>query len=143
MKSSFLTITITSAPKIEPLPGDYDPDIALHLFMAESAAREGAPRGSDLRLDYARRSLFFQEQSKRMRRGDTISWWDVWQGSERMSYECDAALGSLAIADCTQIQAHQIGPLNETFEIGPGKSKFLSSSQRPRCCALIPVLEAD
>ena len=48
-----------------------------------------------------------------------------------MSYECDATLGTPGVVDCTQIQMHQMGPLNETFEVGPGKTKFLSSSQWP------------
>ena len=44
-----------------------------------------------------------------------------------MSYECDASLGAPTVIDCTKLQLDQIGPLNETFEVGPGKDKFLSS----------------
>ncbi len=67
-------------------------------------------------------------QSKHMRTGGTTPWWKVWQGDEKMSYECDETLGAPTIVDCTKLQLHQIGPLNETFEVGPGKDKFLSSS---------------
>jgi len=60
---------------------------------------------------------------------DKVPWWDILQGTEKMSYECDATLGTPAAVDCAHIQTHQLGILNESLEVGPGKTRLLSSSQ--------------
>lgn len=64
-----------------------------------------------------------------MRVGGSVAWWEMSQRTKKMGYECDANLGTPAAVDCTNIQTHQLGNLNETLEVGPGKTRFLSSSQ--------------
>ena len=114
------------------MPGDYDPSIAIHLSLAEKAAESKAPPDSELSFELAERAAYFQQRSQHMRPGKTVPWWDRRQKYEKMSYECDEALGNPGVADCTQIQVHQIGNLNGTLEITPDKPKFLNSGQLNR-----------
>ena len=142
LSSAFFTIIITSSLKIDPMPGDYDPSVAVPLSTAEIVAWSEAPEGSELRQDLANGAQFFKSQAPHMQTGGTTPWWDEWQGVDEMSYEWDATLGTPAVDDCSQIRLHQLGMLNDTF-----KSDLRNPNSYPRVSnngeIFILVLGAD
>lgn len=120
---------MTNSPNTKPLPGNFDPAVAAQFGRVETAAEARAPPGSMLRQDLAHRAYAFTTQATYMQVGGKVPWWDIQPRSEKMSYDCDATLGTPAAVDCAYIQTHQLGTLNKTLEVGPMKTRLLSSSQ--------------
>ena len=50
---------------------------------------------------------------------------------DKMSYECDVKLGAPAEVDCAQVEWSELGPDDETVDLGSGLSKVLTSSTYP------------
>lgn len=66
--------------------------------------------------------------SQKMTPGGNTPWWrQVPDAAEEMNYECDAALGAPAAVDCAKVEYGELGPNDETFSVGAGVVKFLSS----------------
>lgn len=72
-----------------------------------------------------------RDRQKEMERGGSLTWWDdkAPQAPDEMQYECDAGLGTPSLADCTKIQWQGLGPPSDTVTVGPGTTKFLTSSK--------------
>ena len=62
----------------------------------------------------------------RMSRGSSFAWWSAFtkqtpaQREDRMTYVCDAQLGSPVSADCSQLGYSKLGPLSDSLTVGPG-----------------------
>ena len=111
-------------------PGDFDPAIPSMLSDTQNRrATASVPWGID-RIRLGASANIFALRATAMRRGQEVPWWFTpLLASDEMTYECDANLGSPATVDCTQIQWHQLGALSNTVQVGPGETRFLSSSE--------------
>ena len=63
-----------------------------------------------------------------MQRGEgKIPWWRQYPlTSDKMTYECDAGLGSPKVIDCSQLQ-HQLNARSDNIQIVAGEVNFLST----------------
>lgn len=68
--------------------------------------------------------------AQKMTPGGKTPWWQqIPESADEMTYECDAKLGAPAAVDCAKVEYAELGPSDETFSVGAGVVKFLSSGQ--------------
>ena len=93
-------------------------------------ARISAPTNSAAQLRHDIESRLMDIQIMAMQRGGrNIPWWREHPlASDKMTYECDAGLGSPNVMDCSQLQ-HQIGARTDNIQIAAGEVNFLSTGQ--------------
>lgn len=66
--------------------------------------------------------------SQKMRPAGNTPWWQqVPEAADEMTYECDAKLGAPAAVDCAKVEYGELGADEDTFSIGAGVAKILSS----------------
>lgn len=108
-----------------------------------------AERQRDEKYDVRRRiDAVIRDISLRVRKqhagGHSTPFWEVAAGPSepsagQTSYECDASLGSPAEDDCSEVQWDELGANEDTFSVGPGLTKILSSSTSPNLlCQNLP-----
>ena len=69
--------------------------------------------------------------SQKMTPGGSTPWWkQIPDAADEMTYECDAKLGAPEAVDCAKLEYGELGADDDTFSVGAGVSKFLSSGQR-------------
>lgn len=102
---------------------------------------KGAPNAVRAKLgDTVRRMVVV---SQKMRPGGKTPWWQqVPDSADEMTYECDAKLGAPAAVDCAKVEYGELGADDDTFSVGAGVVKFLSSGlYSKKSNALIKVSE--
>ena len=132
--TAFITITVTHAesPKSGKQPGNTDPAIPLVIGKYMHAAVGGSEGSGQLPKIRSIGGQMWELASTGMIRSSSTTWWlSASQSSthDEMTYECDTALGSPAVVDCTQVEWNQLGPPSDTVRVGPGMVQFLHSSE--------------
>ena len=110
-------------------PGNFDPSIAVLVAEYLGNRARGQPNHVRSRLNGIIHDFTLRTQ-KMYAGGKTTPFWSTVAASEeKMSYECDPALGAPAKVDCAHVEFDELGANDDTFTVGPGVSKILSSSK--------------
>ena len=126
--TSFLTVTISSHAR-RFRPGDTDPSIPLAIMgIVDMELQKLSPASIEYTLRDADKSLWHVAATYMTRVGEVV-WWTslTFKGFDNTTYECDAALGSPAAVDCTEIEWQQLMPDSDHLEVGPSQVLFLHS----------------
>ena len=126
--TSYFTVTVSGSAR-HFRPGDTDPTVALALMTIENDELQKLIPGSIEYSLHATDRTLWHVAATMMTRGGEVPWW-INLGLKEVdntTYECDAALGSPATADCTEIEWQQLSPDSDHLEIGPAHVFFLHS----------------
>ena len=133
--SSFLTVSVTSSQLQRRNPGNFDPSIASAIASSTYGKFLRTQSRVTTPLNWLYRAIYqeFSRISAAMERGGSRPWWTtVDPASDKMTYECDAKLGSPQTVDCAQVE-YQLDASSDTFQLAAGEVKFLSSSKCMKC----------
>ena len=110
----------------DPQPGNTHPSIAVLIAEYLSGITRDANNAIKAQLGAVVHRMVLASQ--KMTPGGNTPWWQqVPDAAEEMTYECDAALGAPAAVDCAKVEYGELGQNDETFSVGAGVVKFLSS----------------
>ena len=127
--TTFITVTVGNTRGKNRSPGNFDPSIAVLVAEYLANRARGQPNRVRDRLNGIIRDFNLRTQ-KMYSGGKTTPFWSTVAASEeKMSYECDPALEAPAGKDCADIEWDELGADDDTFSVGPGISKILSSSK--------------
>lgn len=110
-------------------PGNFDPSVAELVAGYLANRARGQKMDRVRRINSVIRDLNRRTQAMEVGGQSTPFWGTVRASQEEMSYECDATLGTPAEVDCAQVEWSELGADDDTFSIGPGITKVLSSSR--------------
>ena len=121
-------MTIHTKGRDPPEAGNFDPSVAVLVAEYLKLKQSGTSRTVWTRLNNAIKKFTIRTQSMHAG-GWTTPWWGATTGMvEKMSYECDDNLVAPAEVDCAQVEWSELGPDDETVDLGPALSKVLNSS---------------
>ncbi|MCJ1227305.1 hypothetical protein MMC12_003960 [Toensbergia leucococca] len=126
--STFITVTITGPDFLVKSPGDTDPEIAVLLTDRLSGYTGHFKVGSKLYTLYSSRWSNFIGKAASTKRGGDSTIWDPYEppAADKMTYECDANLGSPAAVDCLQLQYQHPGSPTDTVTIPSNRVRLFS-----------------
>ena len=115
-------------------PGDYDPSVPLTFVSTKNwLLTNRANTITDEQKGILKAQVVaWTAQAERMAPGETTPWWEIAPSvaDDKMSYECDAKLGSPSEVDCAQVQWHQLDPSSaDTLTVGANQVSFYHSSE--------------
>lgn len=126
--TTFITVTVGNVEGKNRSPGNFDPSIAVLVAEYLANRARGQPSNVRGRLNGIIHDFTLRTQ-KMYAGGKTTPFWSrVATSEEQMSYQCDPALGAPAKVDCAHVEFNELGANDDTFSIGPGISKVLSSN---------------
>ena len=130
-RNVYFTISVTGPNAVLYRPGAFDPAIPGAVSKSLLNAAQKAPDSSYSQLQLMIGAQDWATTGATMTRGGHVPWWEATSvpGSDKVLYECDAILGSPAVADCSQIRWDQLSPASDMLVVGPGVVKFLHSSK--------------
>ena len=115
----------------DPQPGNTHPSVAVFIGEYLSGKMQGANNAVKAQLGNIVRRMVVVSQ--KMSPGGSTPWWkQVPDSADKMTYECDGKLGAPAAMDCAKVEYGELGADEDTFSVGAGVVKFLSSGQSSR-----------
>lgn len=126
--TTFITVTVGNVEGKNRSPGNFDPSIAVLVAEYLGNRARGQPSNVRSRLNGIIHDFTLRTQ-KMYAGGKTTPFWSTVAASEeQMSYQCDPKLGAPAEVDCAHVEFDELGANDDTFSVGPGVTKILSSN---------------
>ena len=131
--TAFLTVSVSNAEKKMSSPGAKDPSIPLVLSQMYKQNMEQAPEGSEQHRKMMG-NMYMYYQAIQEGYLSKATWWELalspaeqktLEASDKMTYECDAGLGSPTSVDCAQLEWSDLGANSDSVSVAPGVVTFL------------------